>query len=267
MALKVCVAGATGWAGSALASAIGAATDMELVSAVSRSTAGRRLSDVLQGEGLACPVFPDAAQALALPCDVFVEFTHPEVAKHNVRLALDRGAHVVVGTSGLSEDDYMEIGHAADAAGRGVLACGNFALTVVLLQKFAQLAAAHIGQWEIVDYADAAKPDAPSGTARELAHLLSRVRGPEPAVPIAQTVGPVESRGATVCDSQIHSIRLPGYVISVEIIFGMPDQKLIIRHEAGSGAQPYVEGAMLAIRRVSSLVGLTRGLESVVDLT
>ena len=107
------------------------------------------------------------------------------------------------------------------------------------------MAAAHIGQWEIVDYADAAKPDAPSGTARELAYLLSRVRRPEPGIPIAQTVGPVESRGATVCDSQIHSIR----------------------HEAGSSAQPYVEGAMLAIRRVSSLVGLQRRLESVLDLT
>ncbi len=267
MALRVCVAGATGWAGSALAKAIGMAKDMELVSAVSRSAAGRRLGDVLEGEGLDCPVFAAVAEALAFPCDVLVEFTHPEVAKANVLLALERGLHVVVGTSGLTEDDYAEILRAAEAAGRGVLACGNFALTVVLLQKFAQMAAAHIGQWEIIDYADAAKPDAPSGTARELAHLLSLVRRPEPTIPIAETVGPVASRGATVCDSQIHSVRLPGYVISAEVIFGMPDQKLIIRHEAGSGAQPYVEGAMLAIRRVGSLTGLHRGLQSVLDLT
>lgn len=77
------------------------------------------MGEVLEGEGLDCPVFGDAAQALVVSCDVFVEFTHPEVAKAHVLLPLDRGAHVVVGTSGLGEDDYAEIGHAAGAAGRG----------------------------------------------------------------------------------------------------------------------------------------------------
>ncbi|RME56642.1 4-hydroxy-tetrahydrodipicolinate reductase, partial [Candidatus Parcubacteria bacterium] len=65
---------------------------------------------------------------------------------------------------------------------------------------------------------------------------------------------------------QVHSIRLPGYTISVEVIFGMPDQRLIIRHDAGSSAQPYVDGALLAIRKVNKLVGLHRGLDTVLDL-
>jgi 4-hydroxy-tetrahydrodipicolinate reductase len=64
----------------------------------------------------------------------------------------------------------------------------------------------------------------------------------------------------------VHSIRLPGFVISAEIIFGMPDQKLTIRHDAGSSARPYVDGALVAIRKVSTLVGVRRGLESVLDL-
>jgi 4-hydroxy-tetrahydrodipicolinate reductase len=70
-----------------------------------------------------------------------------------------------------------------------VLACGNFALTVVLLQKFGEAAAKFIPQWEIFDYAHDDKVDAPSGTARELAHRLARVRQPEPTVPVEQTVG------------------------------------------------------------------------------
>ncbi len=81
-----------------------------------------------------------------------------------------------------------------------------------------------------------------------------------------RTVGPREARGATLSGSQVHSLRLPGYVISAEIIFGMPDQKLTIRHDSGSSARPYVDGALLAIRKVSALVGVHRGLDSVLDL-
>jgi 4-hydroxy-tetrahydrodipicolinate reductase len=59
---------------------------------------------------------------------------------------------------------------------------------------------------------------------------------------------------------------LPGFVLSTEIIFGLPEQKLTIRHEAGSSARPYVDGALLAIRRASTLVGVHRGLDTVLDI-
>jgi 4-hydroxy-tetrahydrodipicolinate reductase len=266
MATTVCLAGATGWAGSELARGIAQASDITLVAGVSRSGAGRTLGEVLDEPGLAAPLYASAAEALAHPCDVFVEYTKPDVARANVLAALAAGAHVVVGTSGLGEDDSAEIDAAAREAGRGVLAVGNFALTVVLLQKFAEAAARLIPQWEIIDYASDAKRDAPSGTARELAARLAKVRAPEPTILIDQTVGPREARGATVSASQIHSVRLPGFVIGAEIIFGMPDQRLTIRHDAGSSARPYVDGALLAIRKVSTLVGVHRGLDTVLDL-
>ncbi len=266
MVLRVCLAGATGWAGSELARSIARTADLALVAAVARKHAGRVLGDVLGESGLTCLTYVSAAEALANPCDVFVEYTKPESAKTNILTALEHGAHVVVGTSGLAESDYAEIDAIARKQRRGVLACGNFALTVVLLQKFAEAAAKLVPQWEIIDYAHDDKIDAPSGTARELAFRLSKVRRPEPTVPPDQTVGPREARGATVSGSQVHSVRLPGYVISVEIIFGMPDQKLTIRHDSGNSALPYVDGALLAIRKVSALVGVHRGLDSVLDL-
>ena len=239
---------------------------MALVSGVSRSSAGRNLGEVLGEPGLSCPVYATATEALAHDCHVLVEYTKPATAKINVMAALGRRAHVVVGTSGLTEADYREIDVAARRQQRGVLAVGNFALTVVLMQKFAEAAAKLIPQWEIIDYAGDAKPDAPSGTARELAERLSRVRMPQPTIPIDQTVGERASRGAAVSGSQIHSVRLPGYVIGAEVVFGMPDQRLTIRHDAGSSARPYVDGALLAIRKVSTLVGVHRGLDTVLDL-
>jgi 4-hydroxy-tetrahydrodipicolinate reductase len=266
VAINVCLAGATGWAGSELARAIAKAEDLALVAAVSRRHAGRSLGDFLGEPRLGCPVYASAPAALAHRCDVFVEYTKPDSAKANIMTALEHGAHVVVGTSGLSDGDFAEIDAAARRQQRGVLACGNFALTVVLLQKFAEAAARLIPQWEIIDYAHDDKIDAPSGTARELAARLAKVRPPEPTIALDKTLGPREARGATLSGTQVHSLRLPGYVISAEVIFGMPDQRLTIRHDSGGSARPYVDGALLAIRKVSTLVGVHRGLDSVLGL-
>jgi 4-hydroxy-tetrahydrodipicolinate reductase len=266
MSLKVCLAGATGWAGSELARSMADAADIELTAAVSRRHAGRVLGDVLGEPRLSCRVFSSAAEALVEPCDVLMEYTGPECAKNNILSALERGAHVVVGTSGLTENDFEEIHAVALRCNRGVLACGNFALTVVLLQRFAETAARYIPHWEIIDYAYDGKPDSPSGTARELAFRMSRVRSPKLTVPLDEISGARESRGATVSGSQVHSVRLPGHVLSAEVIFGMPDQKLTLRHDSGGSARPYVDGALLAIRKVSTLVGVHRGLDCVLDL-
>jgi 4-hydroxy-tetrahydrodipicolinate reductase len=266
MPVRVCLAGATGWAGSALARGIAQSDDIELVAAVSRTHAQRVLGDVLAEPRLTCRVYATAQEALVHPCDVFFDYTQPAAAKASTMAALHHGANVVIGTSGLSDADYAEIAAVAEECQRAVLAVGNFALTVVLLQKFAEIAAKHIPQWEIIDYANDRKKDTPSGTTRELAARLSRVRPSELTVPLEETEGIVATRGARVAGSQIHSIRLPGYTISAEIIFALPDQQLTLRHDSGSSAQPYVGGGLLAIRNVGSFVGLRRGLDSVLDL-
>lgn len=84
-------------------------------------------------------------------------------------------------------------------------------------------------------------------------------------MPLEQTRGIVETRGARVGGSRVYAVRLPGYVIAAEIIFGLPGQRLTLRLDAGSGVGPYVDGALLAIRDVGKLVGLQRGLDTVLD--
>jgi len=263
--LRICVAGATGWAGSALARGIAQTEDLELTAGVSLRHAGERLGDLLGISDLDIVLSRSADAALTTACDVFVEYTRPEIALANVTAAIQHGAHVVIGTSGLSDADLQEIDRLAQQHKVGVLAVGNFSLVTVVLAKCAQLAAKYLPQWEIVDYASAGKPDAPSGTARELAFKLSQIRQPQMTVPIDQTQGLKESRGTSLAGIQVHSVRLPGYVLSAQVLFGTLDEKLSIRYDAGSSAEPYVEGALLAIRRVGSIVGLTRGLDSVME--
>lgn len=265
MNIKVCLAGATGWAGSALAKGIVDAPDLELVGAVSRSHCGKILGPIIDRATNSTLISSTVTEALQARPDVFIEFTKPNVAKTNILQALREGCHVVVGTSGLSDDDYREIDELAKMEGKGVLACGNFSLTAVLFQKFAEMAAKHIPHWEIIDYASSTKIDSPSGTGRELAHRLSKVRESQLDISLEDVIGPKGVRGARINGSQVHSVRLPGFVLSLDVIFGMPDQKLVIKHEAGASAQPYVDGALLGIRKVGGLVGLHRGLDVVMD--
>jgi 4-hydroxy-tetrahydrodipicolinate reductase len=245
--IRVCVAGVTGWTGSAVAEAVEAAEDLDLVAGVSRNHSASFSS------------VPEALDAVA--ADVLVDYTHASVVKANTLAAVERGVAAVVGSSGMSADDYEEVDAAARAKGVGAVAAGNFSITAALLLRFSLEAARHLESWELIDYASATKPDAPSGTARELAERLAEVRPPAPGVQPDDTLGARGARGATVAGTQVHSLRLPSFSVSTEALFAAAGERLSIRHDAGESAAPYVAGTLLAIRTVSGRVGLTRGLD------
>lgn len=265
MSINVCVAGASGWVGVPLSVAISETKDLKLTGAVSRTAKGRNMKELANNPSLDLLVSGSVADALKTPTDVLVDYTKPDAVKANTLTAIQKGVHVVIGTSGLTDSDFDEINQAALKHKVGVLAAGNFSITAVLLERFACDAAKYLSQWEIIDYASDAKIDSPSGTARELAYRLSEIRSPEVTHPIDKTVGPKEARGVTLNNSQIHSIRLPSYVISVEAIFGASNERLTIRHDAGTDAVPYINGTLLAIRKVRDHVGLIRGLDRVME--
>jgi 4-hydroxy-tetrahydrodipicolinate reductase len=233
---RVCVAGITGWTGGPIARAIVEADDLELVSGVSRSAAGTSFED------RDTPIFGSVWEAL-------------ERAE----------ADVVVGSSGLTAEDFEEIEARAREAGVGVIAAGNFSLLAALLLRSAAAIAPHVRAWEIIDYASAGKPDVPSGTSRELAERLGETGGPELGRPLDELHGPVETRGATVAGSQIHSVRLPSFVVSTEIVFAAEGERLTLRHDPGESPAPYVAGTLLAIRAVQDRTGLTRGLDALIS--
>jgi 4-hydroxy-tetrahydrodipicolinate reductase len=244
---RVCVAGITGWTGRVVAEGVEAAEDLELVGGVSRSDPGS---------------FSSVGEALeAVAADVLVDYTSAEAVGPNVLAAVERSVGVVVGSSGLTAADYDEIDKRAREAGVGVIAAGNFSVTAALLLRFAEEAANHLRSWEIIDYASAGKVDAPSGTAREVAERLASVGEPDVAVPVGDVLGSREARGAKVGGTQIHSLRLPSFTVSTEIVFAADGERLSIRHDAGENATPYVAGTLLAIRAVPARIGLTRGLD------
>ena len=250
-AIRVCVAGITGWTGSAVAEAIQAAEDLEVVAGVARSDQAQ---------------FSSVAEALrAVQADVLVDYTHAAAVKENVLAALERDVAVVVGPSGLTAEDYTEIDALASEKGVAIIAAGNFSVSAALVLRFATEAARHLERWEVIDYASATKPDAPSGTSRELAERVAEVRAPVLDVPVEKTHGAREGRGATVAGTQVHSLRLPSFTVSTEVVFAGEGQRLSLRHDAGESATPYVAGTLLAVRAAPSRAGLTRGLDRLLD--
>ena len=245
------MAGITGWTGRPVADAVGRADDLELVAGVSRADPES---------------YSSVAEALdAVEADVLVDYTHATAVKDNVLAAIERDVNVVVGSSGLSADDYEEIDAAARERSVGVVAAGNFSVAAAMLLRAATNAARYLGAWEVIDFASAAKSDAPSGTARELVERLAEVQRTALDVPLADVVGHREARGATVAGTQVHSVRLPGFVVSTEVVFAAEGERLVLRHDAGETAAPYVAGTLLAIRAVLGRVGLTRGLDRLLE--
>ena len=258
--LTVCLSGALGAVGRELVPAIAAAADLSLQSAVARREIGRDVGEALGGARIGIAIEADIEAALDRRPDVLIDYTHPVVIRRHVALALERRVPVVIGTTGLFDEEFAEIDAAARAAGVGV-ATGNFSLTAALLQHLGRIAARHVPRFEVIEQGAAEKPDVPSGTARELAEVLARERG-APTGSAVELIGPVEARGAEIAGVPVHSLRLPGTSPAIEVVFGAPGERLTIRHEEQGDKSIFVDGTLLAARRVQRLSGLVRGLDS-----
>jgi 4-hydroxy-tetrahydrodipicolinate reductase len=192
--------------------------------------------------------------------EVAVEFTTPGSVKQNVLWCVDHGIHVVVGATGLGDDDLDEIGARAKDKAVNVFVAPNFALGAVLMMRFAQQAARYYDSAEIIERHHERKLDAPSGTALRTAALMDEEhpgawageRGKESVT---------GSRGGERAGIHIHSLRLPGSVAHQEVIFGGAGETLTIRHDSLDRSS-FMPGVLIAIRAVGSLDGLVVGLEN-----
>jgi 4-hydroxy-tetrahydrodipicolinate reductase len=268
VSLRIVIAGSTGWVGRELVDAIVNARDLRLVGAVARSAAGQDAAAAIGKPPCGVTISKTFDTTLASSADVLIDYTRGDIAKQNCLTALSAGCSVVLGSSGLRQGDFIEIDRTARAAGAAVLAAGNFSITAALLKRFSLEAATYIADMEIIDYAAGMKPDAPSGTSVELADALAQIRDGATTLDVDNVSGSPGARGEALGDPrpvQVHAVRLPSYHLSVETVFGADGERLTIRHDAGSSATPYVVGTLLAARHVCEMVGLTRGLDDLIE--
>lgn len=194
--------------------------------------------------------------------DVVVDFTHPSVAYKNSLEILQNGAHAIVGTTGLTQEQRIEIDAFARKRNLAVLIAPNFCIGAVLMIKFAAEAAKYMPNVEIVEYHHDQKADAPSGTAIYSAEYINSVAGKTNSAFIeSKDVFQTSSLGVKIGNIRVHSIRLPGFIASQEILLGENGHTLKIRHDS-TDRESFVPGVLLAIKKIHQFVGLVYGLEN-----
>jgi 4-hydroxy-tetrahydrodipicolinate reductase len=197
-------------------------------------------ADDMELAGRADPALDAPLGEILGDCDIIVDFTTPDAAPQNVRECVAAGVHAVVGTTGFDLDGLRSDVEAGGGGAR-VFVAPNFAIGAVLMMQMAREAARHMPECEIVELHHERKRDAPSGTAKRTAELVT-------------------GAGGNVHEP-IHSVRLPGLVAHQEVIFGGEGQTLSIRHDS-TDRRSFMPGVLLAVRRIGNLEDrFTVGLE------
>jgi len=256
--IRVVVNGALGRMGQEVINAIAEEDKIKLVCAVEKEVTQRYLPMV----GMVVRFSADLDSSLEqCDADVLVDFTTAEASIEAARIAAKRKVNLVIGTTGLSEENITEIDQLCQSHGIGAIVVPNFSLSAAVLIKLAELAARFFDHAEIIEIHHDKKVDAPSGTAINTANAMAKARGKPFIYPKTETEIIPGTRGGQIEGIAIHSLRSPGFMAAQEVIFSGAGQRLSLRIEPIS-RQAYMPGVILAIKEVVKRKGLIYGLDS-----
>ena len=253
--IRVGVLGAAGRMGRMVAGAVTAAEGMVLAAAADPLASGSEVSGV--------PLVAGVGDLLNAGVDVVVDFTVAEASRANLPVLAAAGVHVVVGTSGLSDEDLDNLRAAFTTS--NCLVAPNFAIGAVLMMRFAEMAAPWFETAEIVEVHHDGKVDAPSGTATATAERMAAASSdwaPDPTT--REAVAGVRG-GVGPADIRIHSLRMRGAVADQEVVLGTTGQTLTIRHDT-TDRSSFMPGVVQAISRIAEVPGVTVGLDALLGL-
>jgi 4-hydroxy-tetrahydrodipicolinate reductase len=240
--------------GRTVCAAVAADPDLVLAAAVDPFGAGETIDGVEVSPSL--DAFTEAS------CEVVVDFTVADAARTTLPWLGHHGIHAVVGTTGFTSHDFevFESIFGADDGPNGVIA-PNFAISAVLMMRFAEMAAPFFDTAEIIELHHDRKVDAPSGTAVKTAERMSEARGgafdPDPTT---DEVYEGARGGEGPNGIRVHSVRMRGMVAHQEVILGAQGQTLTIRQDSYD-RDSFMPGVILACKQIPSVPGLSRSLD------
>ena len=262
--LKVLVHGATGRMGTEVLSAVTKQADMIVVAGVSSSTPVPTYIESTGSDPI--PLSNNLEKMIKdYEPDVIVDFTNSEASMKASRIASSLGVHLVIGSTGFTKDNLVEIEKLAETNGTSVFMASNFAIGAILIMQMSKLVGKFFDYADIVETHHERKIDSPSGTALAIAKSLKEDRAEPFTKTNSQKETLVGARGADQDGVSIHSIRTPGRMAHHEIVLGAMGQTLVLRHDT-INRDCYMPGVILAIRETMKSKGLVIGLEAILGL-
>lgn len=251
--IKVAVCGSCGRMGQEVIKAVVMDKALDLVA---------KIDLICVGEG----TFDSIEKALkTTQIDVLVDFTQPDAIFKNAKFCLNNGIRPVIGTTGLSDEQVEELRNLSMKNNVACLIAPNFTTGAVLMMMFAKEAAKYFDNAEIIELHHNQKKDAPSGTAIKTAQMMGGNCENK-----SFTTGNCEETELIKCsrggisynDIHIHSVRMPGYIASQEVIFGSAGQIFKIRHDS-MDRTCYMKGVIMAVKHVMRSYDFVYGLENI----
>ncbi|WP_062046831.1 4-hydroxy-tetrahydrodipicolinate reductase [Bacillus sp. JCM 19034] len=237
----------------------------KLVAVVDSKNDGKQLADVEGFSSVNVPIYTDMDRCFQEhDVDVLIDLTAPQFGRKHMEIAFEHGIRPVVGTTGFSDEDIVELRKQAEDKGIGAIIAPNFAIGAILMMKFSQVAAKYLSDVEIIEKHHDRKLDAPSGTSLKTAQLISQVREAKKQGHEQESEELAGARGGDFEGMRIHSVRLPGLVAHQEVIFGGEGQTLTIRHDSINRGS-FMPGVKLAVETVLKIDTLVYGLEQIID--
>ena len=204
-----------------------------------------------------------AAVIKELKPQVVVDLTTAESVYENTLTIINNNSCPVIGTSGLVDTQVNELKEIATEKQLGGIIVPNFSIGAVLMMQFAKMAAQLMPEVEIIEAHHQQKIDAPSGTAIKTAEMIAKARRQSKnQLEIREIVA--NARGADYQDTNIHSLRLPGFLASQQVIFGNTGENLTISHNS-IDRSAFMPGLVLACQAVLKEKTLIYGLESLIN--
>ena len=246
--IKVAVCGANGKMGREVVSAVKSAEDMELTARI----------DIICGEFNSIEKAHEEREI-----DILVDFTQPKSIYENAKYCLNNNINMVIGTTGMKDEQIKELEQLSKKNKTACFIAPNFSTGAVLMMMFAKTAAKYFNNAEIIELHHNQKKDAPSGTAIRTAKMMSESNENFASGNCVEVETIDGARGGTSYNNiHIHSVRMPGYMASQEVIFGATGQTLSIRHDSTT-RDCYMPGVLLAIRYVYDKGGFVYGLDNI----
>lgn len=247
--IKVAVCGALGKMGQEVVQAVTECPETELVAKI--DIASTEMYHHIE----------DAARVTDI--DVLVDFTQPKSIFENAKYCLNNGIKIVIGTTGLIDEQIEELKKLSQEKNTGCLIAPNFSTGAVLMMMFAKQAAKYFDNAEIIELHHNQKKDAPSGTAIKTAAMMAEVKEDFAKNNCPETETIEGARGGTSYSNiHIHSVRMPGYIASQEVIFGSSGQIMTIRHDS-MDRKCYMQGVLLAVKHIAKNNDFVYGLDNI----